>query len=82
MMPASPMQMPMMLVWSLMRSRKRMRVTLSTRVLAVETIFDEVGGEALDAGVDAVEVLGGGEVVIADDEGDAGVAELLQVGLS
>jgi hypothetical protein len=29
MMPASPMQMPMMLVWSFMRSRKRMRVTLS-----------------------------------------------------
>ena len=31
--------------------------------------------------IDAVEILGGGEVVVADDEGDAGVAELLEVGL-
>ena len=43
--------------------------------------LDEVGIEGRDAGVDAVEVLGGGEVVVADDEGDAGVAELLQAGL-
>jgi hypothetical protein len=43
--------------------------------------FDEVGSEALDAVEDAVEVLGGGEVVMTDDEADAGVAELLQAGL-
>ena len=43
--------------------------------------LDEVGIEGRDAGVDAVEVLGGVEVVIADDEGDAGLAELLQAGL-
>ena len=43
--------------------------------------FDEVGGEALNAGVDAVQITGGGEVVIADDQGDAGVAQLLQFAL-
>ena len=43
MMPASPMQMPMMLVWSFMRSRKRMRVTLSKRDLAVGTILTKSG---------------------------------------
>ncbi len=43
--------------------------------------LDEVGLEGRDALVDAVEVLGGVEVVVADDEGDAGLAQLLQVGL-
>ena len=58
-----------------------MRVTLSTRALAVGTILTKSGLKGCDAGVDAVEVLGGVEVVMADDEGDAGVAEVLQVGL-
>ena len=39
----------------------------------------EVGIERRDLGVDAVEVLGGGEIVVADDEGDPSVAQLLQV---
>src|ERR1035437_4881472 len=43
--------------------------------------LDEVWCEALDAREDVVEVLGGGEVVMTDDEADAGVAEVLQVGL-
>ena len=44
--------------------------------------LDEVGLEGLDAGEDAVEILGGLlEVVVADDEGGAGLAQLLQLGL-
>ena len=58
-----------------------MRVTLSERVLAVGTILMKSGVEGQDAVEDAVEVLGGVEVVVADDEGDAGLAELLEVGL-
>ncbi len=43
--------------------------------------LDEVGLEGLDALVDSVEVFGGGEVVMADDESHAGVAELLELAL-
>ncbi len=56
-----------------------MRVTLSERVLAVGTILKKSGREGKDAVVDAFEVFGGVEVVIADDEGDAGLAEVLDV---
>ena len=41
--------------------------------------LDEFGLEGRDALVDAFQVFGCVEVVIADDEGDAGVAELLQL---
>jgi hypothetical protein len=43
--------------------------------------LDEVGLEGNDALVDAFEVFGGGEVVVADDEGNAGVAEMLKLAL-
>ena len=42
--------------------------------------LDEVGGEALDAVEGGVEVFGGVEVVVADDEADAGLAEFLDAG--
>jgi len=42
--------------------------------------LDEVGLEGDDALIDAFEVLGLGEVVVADDEGHAGFAELLNAG--
>ncbi len=40
----------------------------------------EVGVKGLDALIDAIEILGGGEIVMADDDGDAGVAQLLEIG--
>ncbi len=40
--------------------------------------LDEVGRELFDARIDVVEVACGGEVVVAEDERDAGVAELLE----
>ena len=42
--------------------------------------LDEVGVEGLHAVVDRIEVLGGVEVVIAEDDGSAGVAELAHGG--
>lgn len=41
--------------------------------------LDEVGMEGLDALVDAFKIFGCVEVVVADDEGDAGVAERLEL---
>ena len=43
--------------------------------------LDEVRLKGADAREDAVEVLGCGEVVVADDEGDAGLAELREFAL-
>ena len=56
--PGAPMATPTMLAWSEMRSRKRMRVTLSVRESGGGDDFDEVRGEGLDAAVDGVEVRG------------------------
>ncbi len=63
------------------RSRKRMRVTLSERVLGGGDDLDEVGRKGWMRSKMPVEVFGGVEVVVADDEGDAGLTELLEVGL-
>ena len=60
---------------------KRMSVTLSDERLGGGDDLDEVGLEGHDALVDAFEIFGGGEVVVADDESDAGVAELLELAL-
>jgi len=43
--------------------------------------LDEVWVEGLDAGEDSIKVVRSGEVVVADEEADAGVAQLLQVAL-
>ena len=43
--------------------------------------LDEVGLEGRDALEDTVEIFGGVEVVMADDEGDTGVAEVLELAL-
>ena len=64
-----------------MRSIKRIKRDIVVERLGRGHDFDEVGRKRHDSLVDSIEVLGGLEVMMADDQSHASLAELLQLAL-